>query len=379
MNNLLEKVKVLIKYNSKLLDYENTQFNIFKICGVNHKENSHSSILAEFLRTDGTHGFKEKFLEAFLDVLKSEKIINDQFNFHSTNASVYTEFVINNGRIDILITNKAKQAIIIENKIYASDQYQQLKRYNTYGENEFNSNFILLYLTLYGNEASEESSKDVDYVQISYSDIIIKWLDKCIEISARNAIVRETLIQYINHIKELTDQSMTTQNNDELIELLSKKENIQAALLIGDNINAIKNHLVNKIFLPQLEIICKDLDLDLINQSKELDWFNESWAGFKMKKQDWNYFKIATEFGLKGLKECIIGVNHIGDNRNEKTFNELKTKFRSNNSGWVWKQFPKYSNWNKYDALIAILNGEMADIFKYELKQILEITKDLEM
>ena len=89
---------------------------------------------------------------------------------------------------------------------------------------------------------------------------------------------------------------MTTQNNDELIELLSKKENIQAALLIGDNINAIKNHLVNKIFLPQLEIICKDLDLDLINQSKELDWFNESWAGFKMKKQDWNYFKKATDW-----------------------------------------------------------------------------------
>ena len=43
------------------------------------------------------------------------------------------------------------------------------------------------------------------------------------------------------------------------------------------------------------------------------------------------------------------------------------------------KTFPKFSNWNKYDALIAILNGEMADIFKYELKQILEITKDLEM
>lgn len=44
----------------------------------------------EFLKTDGSHGFKDKFLQAFLDVLKSEKIIDNHFNFSCSNVNVYT-------------------------------------------------------------------------------------------------------------------------------------------------------------------------------------------------------------------------------------------------------------------------------------------------
>lgn len=377
INALLDKVKLIIKYNSNLFENDKTYFNIFHVCGVNHYENSHSSIIAEFLKTDGTHGFKEKFLKAFLDVLISEKIIDNNFNFSCSNVKVKTEYVINNGRIDIFITNNEKQAIIIENKIYADDQLKQLERYSNYGKQEFKQNFLLLYLTLFGDEASEQSSQKVEYKQISYNYIIIEWLERCVEISARNAVVRETLIQYINYIKKLTGQDMKTQSNDELIEFLSKKENIQATLLIGQNMNAVINNVVNKVFIPQLTDVCNELNL--VNISSEEDWFNESWAGFQIKNPDWKYFKIALEFGAKGLRNCIIGFNHINvEERNDKTFDELKKLMRRNNSNWAWNDFPKYTSWGK-DAIIAILNGEMAEIFKTEIKKLLDITEKLTM
>ncbi|MGL4346807.1 MAG: PD-(D/E)XK nuclease family protein, partial [Chitinophagaceae bacterium] len=161
-------------------------------------------MIAEFLKIDGTHGFKEKFLKAFLKILVDEEIIDNNFKFSCANVKVQTEYVTQSGRIDILITNAEKQAIIIENKIYAGDQFKQLKRYFKHGEKEFKENFILLYLTLFGSEASEQSSQGIDYQQISYENTIIQSLEKCVEIAARNAIVRETLIQYINYLKKLT-------------------------------------------------------------------------------------------------------------------------------------------------------------------------------
>ena len=114
------------------------QFNLFHTCGVNHYEVTHSAILAELLSPDGTHGQKDAYLKLFLDVVKGAVDREDEKTnvlslFDTSAAEVRTEYSIGNGRIDILITdNVQRQAVIIENKIYARDQYEQLKRYDTF-------------------------------------------------------------------------------------------------------------------------------------------------------------------------------------------------------------------------------------------------------
>jgi hypothetical protein len=374
---LLEKVRTIIKHNEQFSEVVNDRFNMFKICGVNHYENTHSAIISELLKIDGSHGFKEKFIKAFIQTLKNESIIDNQFDFLYSNLKVYTEYVISDGRIDILITDD-NQAIIIENKIYASDQFEQLKRYSKFGQIKYNSNYQLLYLTLWGNEATEFSGKDVAYKQISFSETIIKWLDQCVELSARNATVRETLIQYINHLKTLTGQDMNTLSDKELIELLCKPENISAVFTIGNNLSVVKNQIINKIFLSQLSKICEELDLTYL--SEEYDRVNTSYSGFAIKNPKWKYFKIGTEFEAKGLRNFIIGINHIdGQNRNDVTFEELKRRFKGkSNSNWIWHDFPHFGNWDK-DAMIAIISGRMAEIFKVEIQKILENTDGLDM
>lgn len=376
MLQLIEKIKILNRYQKKINEISEERFNIFRICGVNHYEVTHSSILTELLSNQSSHNFGMKFLIAFIEILKNENILSSDYNFEYEDVKVIPEFSVGGlGRIDIFIKNR-NQCIIIENKIYANDQYEQLKRYETYGKNNF-KDCKLLYLTLFGDEASEESAKDSEYLSISYAHTIINWLEKCIEISAKNPVIRETLIQYINHLKYLTNNTSLSKMNNEIIEILSQTDNIEATFTIGERLNDVKNHLINKVLLTQLNEICKDLELEM--ETEEYDRVNTAYSSFIFYHPNWKTFKIGFEFETKGLRNLITGIVHIDRNiRNDKTFDKLKEFFPSKNDFWVWSQFPKYSNWNK-DAMQAIATGEMANIFKSEIERLLEISKEMEM
>lgn len=191
-------------------------FNMFAACGVNHYENTHSSILAELLNPHGSHGQDTAYLWRFLSMYEST--ITFQLD---KGAEVATEYVTAKGRIDILITNPYRQAIIIENKIYAADQLKQLERYDQFARETYGAgNYEILYLTLNGTKASKQSAGDTKYVTLSYATDIVGWLEKCIQHSLRFPLIRETLIQYQNHIIKLTEQDMNYQNRNELFEAM---------------------------------------------------------------------------------------------------------------------------------------------------------------
>ncbi|WP_221403645.1 PD-(D/E)XK nuclease family protein [Riemerella columbipharyngis] len=54
------------------MDILGYRFNIFSLLRVNHYENTHSRIIAEFLNPTGTHGLQSKFLEYFVEMLKNK-------------------------------------------------------------------------------------------------------------------------------------------------------------------------------------------------------------------------------------------------------------------------------------------------------------------
>ena len=199
IKNLLNQVSIITKKNDEFLDATGGRFNIFRIAGVNHYENTHSAILAELLNPKGSHGLKSKFLQAFLDRIRLKDELKD---IDCENANVKTEAPTEDGRIDILIRDNMSHSVIIENKIYARDQVQQLKKYNAHGLKISNEKYQIFYLTLYGTEASDNSGGGINYSRISYADDIISWLEQCVQLSARYPLVRETINQYINHLKK---------------------------------------------------------------------------------------------------------------------------------------------------------------------------------
>jgi hypothetical protein len=295
IKSLLNQVAIVHKKNIEILDATGGRFNIFRVCGVNHYENTHSAIIAEFLNPYGTHGLKTKLLECFIEALGEYFTIQD-FNYEKSQIRI--EHSTEEGRIDILIEDNHNKAIIIENKIYANDQPEQLIRYNRYAQ-IYKSGYQILYLTLWGDYASNQSGEGVTYLPISYKENIINWLEKCVAIASRYPIVRETIIQYINHLKQLTNQDMYTKNKEEITEILSKIENLRAAQTISQNYTATFDFLIEKHFNSKIEDFAKQQGLEYHYEKSEdsyvrfhltnPNWEEKCWIGFTYESNRFFY------------------------------------------------------------------------------------------
>lgn len=294
LQNLLQQIATITQKNSEILNATGGRFNMFRICGVNHYENTHSAIIAELLNPKGTHSLKSELLEAFLSLIDKDFVLTD---FNPSNATVYTEYTTTDkGRIDILIKDANKNALIIENKIYAADQYEQLKRYDQFAKKEFKA-YQIYYLTLWGSEASLQSGEGVNYLTISYADTIIRWLDKCIALAARLPLVRETLIQYSNHLKILTNQDMNAKNQEEIVKTLADFGNLEAVQNVFLNYPKVFDYLAKQYFNPKMEEFAHQKGL--IYHYERTDEKNHgSYISFYITKEQWKE-KIGIDFDFE--------------------------------------------------------------------------------
>ena len=226
-----ETISIIQDFDSEM-DKNGNHFNIFSILKVSANEvRLHSNFLSELLNVKGSHSFGSKFFELFLSNLEAE-FPHLPLNFDSESITISVEESIgfinedytSGGSLDIIITDKLKRKIIIENKIFAIDQRNQLLRY-------YNSdkNAVLLYLTLDGKKASEWSTNNEifcgqHYYCISYKDFISKWLDECIKESKPKPRVKETISQYLDIINNYTQQSKRNKMAKDIIDLISKNK-----------------------------------------------------------------------------------------------------------------------------------------------------------
>lgn len=117
-----------------------------------------------------------------------------------------------------------------------------------------------MYLTLWGDEASKESADGVTYHCISYRTTIFKWLDKCMQLSVQRPLIRETLIQYSNLIKELTNQTMEDFNKDEYLKTMM--ENSHTVATICEMQYDFFKYVGKKLITPLLKEVAKGLDFE---------------------------------------------------------------------------------------------------------------------
>lgn len=223
IQNLLKNVQSKIDLYEKHKELSGENFNIFSIMGMESDEvYTHSAIIAELLNPKGSHGLGSKPLELFIN-----PFIDENFFFDCQNASCIKEQFIGKinedqtegGRLDIVVKNNIGQIFVIENKIYAFEQHNQLLRYrNKYPYAK------IFYLTLFGNESrqikSEENAENEFYTSVSYKTTIIEWLENCVPFAYNKPMVREILNQYIYLIKKLTNQTTNKQMKNEIIELI---------------------------------------------------------------------------------------------------------------------------------------------------------------
>jgi hypothetical protein len=264
IENLLLQVNAINKKYHEIAKITGENFNIFRILKVEAREvKLHSAFIAELLNPIGSHAMGNLFAIDFLKILSEKwKLKNGSeakipFDFFAENIrSVEIEKWINyktdtdGGYIDILLTDDKNNHIIIENKIYAGDQDNQLLRYHN-----FDSSSPIIYLTLYGSIPSDYSTTQNESVLkqlicISYKDDILNWLVECKKHTVDHPILRETLTQYINNIKYLTNQTMSNQESTEIIDIIiSNQLNINNAKEIRRCLNELEYTAENNLYL----------------------------------------------------------------------------------------------------------------------------------
>ena len=344
IQSLLTQVGLIVKKNNEILDATGGRFNIFNIIGIASDEvRLHSALLAELLNPNGSHGMKDAFLIAFVDEMKKVELDSKLAAFDFKSAKVKVEKTIGEvteeegGRIDIIIDDKNNNAIIIENKIYAGDQTAQLIRYDRHGKSKYNGNHTILYLTLDGHEASDGSAKNIKYIKISYAIHILHWLETCLSIAVRQPLVREIINQYISLIKQLTNQDMNTKNSQEIVDLLIKKDNIESALIISVNIEALKRKLVSDMVKRIADKCC--MKEYIKDDSKEIGFYKENW-----KKDSMIYFGEGNGRTYYAIKTAdAFNGNAIDQNRIVELF-EKHSDITYNPYGWGYINDSHWSN-----------------------------------
>jgi hypothetical protein len=350
LNKFLNEVNVILQ-QEKIKKEESLKrgerFNMFETLGVAHYEVTHSSILASFLNPKELHGQGDMFLKLFFST------IGDETGLDTANSNVYTEFSNEEGRIDILIEDNNNKAVIIENKIYAGDQDAQLIRYNRFANNKYKKGFSIYYLTLAGDEASEKSAKTVQYKCISYAQDIINWLEQCIKESATTPMIRETLVQYKNHIKQLTNQDMEAINKEKLMEVMVA--NSEAVAAICNTQNEYKQYVYLTIVKPKFEEYCQKNHL-LFEDSNLFEGSGE--RGFFFRKEEWKSAAIWFYTERAGEKDFYWGVsNYEGDAlKVEKIQLDCISGPITDYWPYGYKYLSQYRNWDM-NTLSEMVNG----------------------
>jgi hypothetical protein len=353
----LTDVSEIIRNTEQELDKDGSRFNIFSILGLSSYEvRLHSKLIAELLNPKGTHTFSSDFLSLFIDSLKKINKIGfhkalDNFDYTSAHIKVEKSIGLINytytcgGNIDIEITDKNGNRVIIENKIYAGDQKNQLLRYHNYDKNA-----LLLYLTLEGISPSPQSIGntekhlfvDKDYFCISYNKFIINWLKECLILAKEKPRVKETISQYIHIIEEFTHQSYKHNMSKEIENLIS--ENKEFYNSIGEIVisyNAFRESIKSK-FWKKLEEkkLNRTIRINLINYNNvEIrSYIDEDPEGFFFGFQVFRDDKCIDCSGeeFKPLVEILKSIT-----------NEFKNN--QYHIGWIFsKEFKGFSRNNEY-------------------------------
>jgi len=403
IKNVLTQVGTIKQKYDQIAEITGEKFNVFSILGLQDREvRLHSALLNELLNPNGKHGQKDLFLKLFIDVVNQNleenteikrkgnisniKIKDFKTKEAHSDVEIHVGFINNKtsegGYIDILIDDNNKHGIIIENKIWAGDQEKQLFRYHNHGIKTFSS-FHLIYLTIDCKEPSEWSKGEIltknEYLCLSYNKDIIIWLELCRKECSQLPIIRETLTQYINQLKNYSGKSINHMEQEDITKLLTNTTtNIESAFKISSSINDVKIHLVNLLLTRLSEKLEKEGFLF------EKDIHIGKQAYFNFFKQNWRY-SLCYEFTTNNLTDLQFGVCLLKDNTPENqdkiTNKKILLQLPHMNENPYWAAVEDFKEWNNIGWTEFLSNGPVEMLYNKIINttEILESIPDIKL
>lgn len=258
------------------------RYNIFDVLNRSSHEGSHSLFLRHLLDPRATHDQGSVFLNSFIQVLlklaneQDIKIGNDWPSDWSS-ALTKTEVAHENGRLDIVIEIPHVAYIIIENKVWASEQKDQLARYGLELEKKIKTHKYraLIFLTPTGYKSDTKGAYSV--VNMSYEHLT-QCLGNAMKLVKPTAIpVISTIQQYIEQcIRIYKGENFMTYMNEEIINLLKESSNFEVAQNICMHFAELERRMKND-FIVNVRKILKNKLSDINSGWRVMDV--DRWSG----------------------------------------------------------------------------------------------------
>ena len=343
-------------------------FNVFSVLRSTHDEvNLHSRFLHALLSYRNPHAATRDNLEDFLCAVGIDGLDEDH-------AIVERE----RDNVDILIRDpRAKQSVVIENKIWAADQPEQLLRY---AEDQLKAGYKkahLLYLTLDGHEPEEHSKGDLDVRCISYRDEIRPWLERCQKRAFDEPELRESVAQYRDLVSKLTGTDMSKAYLKELGTLLLNGNNLDLVKPLNDALDELKVSLFQQLWkdiekrLSEIQDFPNKANEQPEDRLFEPDISRQRIERYVMRRKKrgryikWHglYFKITNiaYLGVEVDNSIVYGVKCWKNNKPESEYGQLKEYLTGFGNGscipqhehcwpWICMTPTKKRNPNLWDA-----------------------------
>jgi len=356
---LLENIEEIKQKHEVLNQREAKGFNVFSLLlKAGDEDNLHTKFLYDLLNPQGSHHQGTLFLELFLAELKleisSSSLVGFREKYH----------------IDILLKSSTN-AILIENKIYSHDHSSQLSRYvkKMRREGYKKKQITLIYLTLFGHAPTEQKmQKSVTIV--SYRKDIVNWLNACIVKTENIPILRETLKQYLNLVKELTHQSTEKGFMLDTKNFLLKENNLQKVIALEEAIVEAKIEVQLDFWHTLLAKLIPHYAFSFYNLNKDSSLRHSVRRYYKLQKNAKDYgikYQIDenTYFFVELRKNLYYGFEFIDENLIEEKQREALSVTHWNEESELiyWKYPEKRLNFDSFN------HQNIFDLLDDELKE----------
>jgi len=408
MTEIKSEFRTKLEEFKKEYEAERKGFNIFRALHKEHDEKYlHSRFISYLLSPTSKHGMGDLYLKLFIETLSTEYLDLCKFNIDNCTVRPNEEKKGEFKDIDILIRNDT-QAIVIENKIFADDSIhdvteeekqsieisaQENDNFNqntsekgkqhqldTYciimGKEIGEKNVIAIYLTPYERDPSI-SIQHKPLINIYYHNEIIKWIDKCIQITD-NGFLKEVLYQYKAVVRSFTSNLKRV---GELKKLIGK--NIEEAWKIKDYIlekeknddgeetkqikwvdfKHVQWHTIDEFWIELVKRLKKELKVDISNEIDIKDITNVAHKGKG---------SIGINFKLNNGEEWYI----VNDYINGLTYGKILEDMSQNRyEGKHWIKLSeniKFIDFNNYDTFMLINAEKREDKIKEIINRLKE-------
>ena len=364
INELLSQLLALHHAEQERLKKEEEEgkcFNVFSALNMCSDEvRLHSRLLATLLNPKANHGLENEFLKSFLIALGLPEDYITYCKEQIVERPIGEVTEATGGRIDIILEDRG-HAVIIENKIYAGDQPNQLLRYHNYGVKTFGeNNFKLVYLTLYGNKSSPDSlgGENFEFIKFSYAQDVLKLLKKLMKSKPKKP-VHSTIEDYITIIKQLTHQDMDTKYQQSIIEEAIKSDNID----VTSELLLLQKQIGDKLRRDYIIKPLKDLGFN-----ERQDDNGALWKSLNSKKN--HFIVIKTDEAYWGKVWIAVASEDKTIPLQPKLDCFTREPTQNYPYGWSWISDNEGNNWHDIAQYPAIGKEEVLKWIKNKISEI---------